>query len=235
MRRKCFLVGGVLVLVLIGVLASLAALVLYVPPFYREKEVDAGDLRSHQSQAFETSFTGLISAIINDRRSWQATFTEAQINSFLAEDFVSNGYARGILPDGVSEPRVAIDHDVVHLGFRYGRQPWSTVMSVDLRVWMAPNESNVVLLQILGIRAGALPISSKVLMEKVADSLRNQYKDLEINWYRHEGQVTALMRFSSGRPRAQQLQKLQIGQGLLHIEGGAPQDSPTAACPNRGH
>jgi hypothetical protein len=230
MRRKSLLVIGILFLVGSGILAGLIGLVVYEPAYYRERETEPGEVRSRNSKVFSQTLSRLYGEIMADRPSWQATFTEAQINSYLADKFVTSHLDKILLPEGVSDPRIAIDREVIHLGFRYGTPPWSTIMSVDLRVWMAPGESNVVLLQVLGIRAGALPISSKMLIEKAAEAVRNQYRDLEITWHRHEGRMTALLRFNSSRQRTQ-LQKLQVGQGMLQIAGRTPPETPYQSCP----
>ena len=45
------------------------------------------------------------------------------------------GFA-SLLPEGVHSPRVAIEGDRLKIGFKYGEGFWSTVVWVELKVWL---------------------------------------------------------------------------------------------------
>jgi hypothetical protein len=239
MRRKTLIRLALVVVVLGALLVILAWMLSYEPEFYRQKEIQAGKLRNTQGKEVENAVLNMIAAIQSDGEPWQASFTEAQINSYLQGRFIESGLINTVLPTGVSDPRVAIEGDLIRLGFRYGEPPWSTVVSVDFRVWMAPNETNTVALQLLALRAGMIPMSSKFLMDKVAALVRNSTYDIRLSWYRHEGSLVALLQFGENRVRSNQLGQLQVADGKLIIAGRSPtspaaKNNPAPASPKVG-
>jgi hypothetical protein len=220
MRRKRLLLAlGIVVVVLGAVLVTIGFMVKHEPSFYARAAVEPGPFRRQESDAFRSRFLDhLYNPIQAKQKVWQATFTEAQINSYFDEDFIESGFAGRLLPDGITGPRVALDQDRVRIGFRYGTPPWSTVISLDFRVWLAPREPNVVVLQLLGIHAGSLPISSRSLMERVFEGLKRH--NIEVTYHRHENKPTAVLRFhdDQSRPTAQLLH-LEVAPGRLTLAG----------------
>src|SRR5947199_7848858 len=104
--------------------------------------------------------------------NWRGSFTEAEINSCFAEHLTDSKTADRLLPEGISEPRLQIEGDRIRLGFRYGSRPWSTIISIDFRVWLAKQEPNVVVLELERLHAGALPVSAQSLLEQISEVLR---------------------------------------------------------------
>ena len=155
---------------------------------------------------------------IADDRKWGGQFTEDQINSYLDETYCGPNQNYDRLPDNISQPRIAFMQDHVKLAFRYGHGLWSSVISVDLRVWLPANEPNVVALELEGFHAGALPISAQSLLEEIAEIGRK--KRVEVNWYRYKGHPVALVRLQPDQPRPTfQLQALQLQDHALLIQG----------------
>ncbi len=127
----------------------------------------------------------------------------------------------------LSEPRVAIEPDKLRVGFRYGMGSWSTVVSIDLRVWLVAKEPNVVALEFEGMHAGALPISSQSLLENASQTARRH--DIDPTWYRHNGHPVLLLRFQAGRSRPTfQLQQFELHAGVLSIAGHSLDTTPQA-------
>lgn len=227
MRRKTLLAIGAVVLGLVCAVIGLGLMLTHKPRFYKAAAIEPGPLRTKQSKAFASSVSLLFNGIRNQEEKWGARFTTTQINSYLAEGFIEQGVAALTLPKGVSQPRVAIEDDRIRLGFSYGKAPWSTVICVDLRVWLAPKDTNVVVLQLDGVYAGAVPISSKLVKDTVTKVILSQNHSTEVTWYRHEGKLTALLRLGGSRPRpVHQLQQLKVGQGMLVVQGRSVQDTP---------
>src|SRR5262245_25629721 len=196
MRRKSVLMAvGVLVLAGLVILGVLALLARHTPRFYDRASVPAGKLRQDQSKSCFQEFGQLFNAIKNHYPSWHVTFTEAQLNSFFEEEFLTSGIAKRLLPEGVTAPRVVIEQDKIRLAFRYGTPPWSTIISVDMRVWLAPKERNVVVLELQSLHAGSLPISAQSLLEQLSAMIRRH--GIDVTWYRHNGNPTAVLRFQS--------------------------------------
>src|SRR4051812_36648428 len=146
MSRKSVILGLGIVLLLAGSVSSvLALLVRHEPGAYQECAVPPGDTRQKLSREFYGESAKLLEGIL-DKRQWYAKFTEEQINSYFDEDFIRSELGTKVLPEGISEPRICLQPDKIRLAFRYGGERWSTVISVDLSVWLAAKEPNVIVL-----------------------------------------------------------------------------------------
>src|SRR5262249_48018913 len=132
----------------------------------------------------------------------------------------TSGVAEKLLPEGVTGPRVSITADKIRLAVRYGTPPWSAIISIDLRVWLAAKEANVVALELQGLHAGSLPISAQSLLEQIKEVGR--VHNIEVTWYRHNGNPVALLRFQSEQRPAGPLSRLELRPGTLTIAGRAP-------------
>lgn len=229
MNRKSVLLGiGVLVLVA-GFVSGMVLLVRREPAFYQAMALPEGKERKEQSSAFMTEFVGALDNVLNER-PWDCRLTADQINSYFEEDFVRNGIAEKVLPEGIREPRIAIDSDKVRLAFRYGGPPWSTIVSIDLGLWLAPKEPNVIALELQGMRAGALPINAQSLLESIYETARQQNIDPS-PWYRHKGNPVTLLRFQADRPSPTiRLQRLELQPGVIVISGCPNDMSPLGAA-----
>jgi hypothetical protein len=230
MSRKSILLGaGIIVTILIGMGTALVLLVKHEPGFYRRSSLPPGPLRGLHSKAFMQEMSLLTGSLLDHAPKWFATFTDAQINSYFDERLPQERTYRDFLPRGAASPRVAIEPDKLRLAFRYGRGPWSTIVSVDLRVWLAKNEPNAVCLELQGLHAGALPVSAQSLLDQVTEAC--QRKQIGVKWYRRNGNPVALLRFQSEGPRPSvQLSKLELRQGMLVISGRCIQ--PGAIIPS---
>ena len=218
MSRKSLLLTTAISMVLIGgVAATLAVIASHAPAFYQSAAVAPGESRRKSSGQFVSKFANLISSLV-DKRHWSEQFTEEQINSYLEEDFLMEHSAERPLPEGISEPRVSFDTDRVQLGFRYRIGKWSTVISLDVHVWLVAKETNTVALEFRSMRAGALPISAHSWMERQVDAIRQ--RDIEASWYRHEGYPVLLLRFQADRSNPTfRLQNLSLRPGEIVITG----------------
>jgi hypothetical protein len=227
MRRKSVLMAlGILVLLAGAVLTVLALLARQEPQFYLDAGIPPGPARTTQSKTFQTEMAQLFANIHNHELVWRTTFTEAQLNSYFEEDFIRQGVAKVLLPDGVTAPRVVLEKDKVRLAFRYGTPPWSTIISIDFRVWLAPKQYNVVVLELQSMHAGSLPVSAQSLLEQLSEALRK--RNIEVTWYRHNGNPTAVLRFQPDSPRPTvQLRRLEIRDKTFTIVGGSVEAGPT--------
>jgi hypothetical protein len=224
MSRKSVLLGLAILLLLVGGTAAVVGVLLYhEPQFYRETALPPGEERQKHSQEFVGKCSHLFNSITYDRE-WRETFTEAQINSYFDEDFIKSAVSDRVLPEGIRDPRVTISPERVRLAFRYNCEPWcNTVVSIDLKVWLT-QEVNVVALEVESLKAGSLPISAQSLLERVSEVARRQ--DIEVPWYRHQGNPVALLRFQANQSRPTiRLQHLELRHGELVIEGRSADDA----------
>ncbi len=223
MSRKSLLLTSSIVLTLVGGLGvALYLLVHHEPDVYRRASVPPGPLRAQRSQEFYEEFSQLINSVQpGNEREWYIKLTDEQINSYFAEGFVQSGIDERVLPEGISEPRVVLEPDKVRMAFRYKTGPICTIVTIDLGVWLAKKEPNVVALELQGLHAGSLPISAQSLLNMVTETLRER-NGIEMSWFRHPqtGNPVALLRFASDQPRATvQLQAVQVEQGSIVIRG----------------
>ncbi len=229
MSRKSLLIGVAILVALVGsVTATILLLVRHEKDFYASRAVPPSPERQADSGEFFRRSLHVYTSIAEGESQWEEHFTEHQINSYFAEDFVNSGVAAGLLPEGVSEPRVALEADRIRLGFRYGKKPWSTVIALDLRIWLAKKETNVVAVEIQGLHAGGLPVSAQSLLERFFEGA--QRSGFPVTWYHYNGNPVALLHFEAGQPRPTvKLDRLQVHEGMLEIGGRSVESSPLRA------
>jgi hypothetical protein len=211
-------------LVLAGTVIGLILLLKHEPTFYRRADMPPGKDRKDRSTAFCTQFSSLINNWVDGpaKGEWTVTFAEAQLNSYFTEDSIPHGLAEALRLQGITDPRVVMDDGKLRLAFRYGSPPWSTILSYDLRLWLAPKDVNVVCVEIVGRHAGALPIATQSLLNDIAEVAGRH--GIEVTWYRQKGNPVALVRFQADRSRPPaQLRRLDVKQGLITI-GGVSQE-----------
>jgi hypothetical protein len=228
MSRRSFVVALTLVLLLFGGGALVLFLVVgYEPAVYSKAVPPTPEVRARRSHEFLTEFFHLYHEATAADQNWAVQFTDEEINGYLDEGFIQQGLAQRILPDGISRPHVVFDKDEIHLAFRYGAGAWNTVISIDLKVWLAKAEPNAVALELEGLRAGALPISGHWLLEAFSKVGRDNGSSVDVSWYRHDSHPVALVRFQSDQPHPTLLlQAVGLQPGLLIIRGASPDAAP---------
>ena len=217
MRRRALLraFGCVCLLLAIG-LGLFFALLRHEPDLYQRTAIPQGLKREQLSKLFSSHAQTLLTVGFSGEGAWSEEFTADEINSYFAEDFVRVRPFK--LPQSVNTPRVAIKPGLLEIGFRYGQGFWSSIVTVDLNVWLAANEPNVVVVELLDIKAGALPISMQSVLEQIADNARRW--NLDVNWYRHDDRPVAIVRIQPDRPvPTVLLQRLELRDGSIQIGG----------------
>lgn len=227
-RRLLFSVGlvlGFLAVVLVG----LAAAVKREPGFYRQAEMPPGPERAVLSQQALAEYSRILNVI--DDPSWDVTFSADQINAFFQDDAYEKAGGDNNLPDGLHAPRVRIEDGKIRLGVRYGEGITSTILSLELRLWKVPGQLNTLALEIIGLEAGSLPLSTSTLLDKISAAARRE--KIDISWYRQDGHPVAIMRFQADLSRPTfQFDKVELTNGVVRIRGratdlvGAPPPGP---------
>jgi len=231
MSRKSVLVGTGLLLLSAGTVgATLAILLRHEPTFYRRAAVPPGPERQALSKAC-FSHVGTFLLRVKDSQSWQGTFGEEEINSYLEEDFVHSAVKSLTLPEHITDPRLVIEPDRVRLGFRYHVGQFSTVVSIDMRIWLAKEESNVAALEIQGMRLGALPVSAQSILERLQEAAESN--NVKLSWYRHKGNQVAILRFQDQSRTSVVLENLDLHPGKIFIQGQSlnPGEKPIVPAP----
>jgi hypothetical protein len=218
-RRSFFLAIAISLCLSCGVGTTLWMLVRYEPAVYLRTAVPPGEDRHRLSVKCQRDLMQLYNSVTDhDEQEWSYPFTDSEINSYLAEHFVQSRLDKQLLPDGISQPRIVIEPDKLRVAFRYGSGIWSTVISIDIRLWLVKGEPNVVALKLVGFHAGALPISAQSLLESISKTCADN--GIGVDWYRDDGYPVALLRFQTEQPHPTlELELIKLEEGKIHIQG----------------
>jgi hypothetical protein len=203
----------------VGILAGLALGLRHEPRFYRQADIEAGTYRKELAKACYQNFSGILNQAIDPHgKSWQFSFTKDQLNSFF-EERLPDLEGKSLEKLNVYHPRVVFDDDRIRLAFRYGSGFWSTVLSYDLKVWVAQKDTNVLVVEVLGRKAGALPMPTHHILNELSDVGRRH--NIDVSWYRNEeNHPVAVVRFNTDRPRPlMQLTNIAVHDGQITIQG----------------
>jgi len=173
-----------------------------------------------------TKLDGLMNDLQDSRQaSWQSSYSSDELNAFFRERTSGrNALITGLLGD-LPEPRFAIRDDRLLLAFRYGEGTFSTVISIEMKVWLVKDQPNLVAIEFVGFRAGAVPMPKYLILERFAQLARKHNAD--VNWYRHDGQPVALCQLYANQTRPDsQITTLKIAEGRVMIGGQHSTASP---------
>ncbi len=217
MRRKSLIFTVATAGLLVTIAGAAILLLRHEPDFYGRVAPAPGKERKQRSGQFLQEFIQFTQDV-RHYPEWNAAFEQDCINSYFDEQFVESGLAERVLPEGVTAPRVAIEGDRIRLAFRYGSSWFSTVISINVRLWLVTNEPNVVALELQNLNAGAVPVSCHSLLEQVSEAARQN--NIQVTWYRHHGNPVALLRFQADQDRPTfRLDHLALRDGVIEIRG----------------
>jgi hypothetical protein len=233
-RRRSVLLS---IALLIGLLGAAGGLVLFMfkrePRFYAAAATaEVWETRDKSSRLI-TRAQDLMNDIVT-KKEWGDTFTAADLNCFFAEYMGRKGELCALLAEGFHSPRVAVEGDRLKLGFRYREGFWSTVVWVELKVWLVAEDTNVMAVEVCDLRAGAVPIGSQSILDSITEAARG--KNVEVTWYRHKGNPVGLFKFYANQTQpSSQIVTLEVKDGQLVIAGrsllGQPQAPSTPPQP----
>jgi len=222
------------ILVLLGGLATVVGVIVYLvkqePDFY------VATLNAPQwddNLAKSARLATRVQDLKNEIRSapeWGAEFTAAELNGFFAANLGPRGGLSSLLPEKTSAPRIAIEENRLKLGFRYGRGFWSTVVWVELRIWLVAEESNLVGVEVCDLRAGRIPLAAQSILDSITESAHES--NIDVTWYRQGPNPVGLFRFFADQPRVTaQILTLVVADGKVVVAGRTPQEQAPPAPP----
>ena len=217
MRRRNTILSVLLLVVGVATAAGVVGALLKDEPAY----FTAGGVPEATDPEAAAGVVTRFGDLKNDIRSkpeWGATFTADELNAFLREHLGTNGGLAAFIPAGLTDPRLAIDGDRIKFAARYGRGFWSTVVSVEAKVWLVKGETNVVALELCGVWAGAVSLGSQSILDRISEAARDS--NIVITWYRHDGHPVGLCQFYADQPRpTTQIAQLTAGDGKFTVKG----------------
>ena len=219
-RKSLVLAISIVVVFGGGAGASIVLLLRYEPSFYRHAAIPPGHQREEWSKDFGANFGSKVLSPIGNEQEWREDFKEEVINSFLAEQFGPSDGAENPFPRDISDPRFSLKKDRVSLGFRYHHGAINTIVSVEMRPWLASKEPNVLVLEFLSLHAGAIPVSAQWLLDRIAESARKY--DIDASYYRYDKRPVVVLRFPNYRDMPSfQLREFRSGPGFVRVSGRA--------------
>jgi hypothetical protein len=219
MRRRSKLLA---VLLLVAGLAAAAAAVVSTarlePVFYARAGAPADWETRERAARLLTRLQDLKNEV-RSKAEWGDTFTAAELNAFFAENLCSRDGLGAALPEKLHAPRVAIDGDRVKIGFRYGHGFWSSVVWVEFRVWLVKDEVNLAAVEVCDLRAGRLPLGTQSILDAVSEAAREW--NIDVTWYRNDGNPVGLFRFFADQPTTPptQVLTLEAADGKVTVAG----------------
>lgn len=225
--RRRWIVAGAVVAILLAVPVVAWVSLTYQPRFYRraKAQVSRAELEA-ESRRFMAQTSHLYNDIRNEP-TWTALFTDQEVNAWLAKDLVEQ-FADQIPPE-VHDPRVAFEPDRVTLAFGLDRGPIRLVVAVTARVRVP--EDNLIALTVEKIRAGAFPLDSQSLIDRITDHARR--RGLDLRWERDaEGLPVALIHYQAQPGRTDVvLERLMLADGRIVLAGRSRKGRGAVASP----
>ena len=189
----------------------------HVPEFY---EVALRVEPESQRVASTEMFNNTVALVQDVKRqgTWEATFTQDQINGWLAVDLKENH--GDLLDDSVRDPRVSLEENRATLAYRYESQTISTVVSVAFDIYLAA--PNVVAVRIAHVRAGALPMPLRRVLNSITEAAVEA--GWTIQWRQQGGDPVALvhvpeMRDEKDAGKQLHLDAIQLSGGSVFLTG----------------
>jgi hypothetical protein len=218
---------GVLAVV-VGLAAVYGVLAMqHVEPFYAEALTLPKDAAAIASRELEDHVTDLYRQTPRDR--WDATFTEEQVNGWLAVTLAEKFPT--LLPPQVRDPRIGLADDRFMVGFQYQGRHLTSVVSIEADASLP--EPGVVAMRLRSARAGLLPVASSTVIEEVS-AIAAQLK-WPIRWEEQEGApvlVVPMIELFSTETERRRLEDVELREGELTLAGSsAPLDAKSAAIP----
>jgi len=219
MRRFLKTVGICLVVLLIVagiVLYVLYRLTQHVPQFYEQALQSDPAEQAVAGEEAEKQALALVSDVQETQR-WHALFTDKQINGWLAVDLVEK--FPDLLPEGVTDPRVAIDPGGIRVGSRYESRRFSSVLNVTTEIYLT-DQPNVVACRIDTARAGVLPLPLKRVIDEATEMARK--KGLPLKWVEQDGDPVALLTLPDRHDEIEgvlRLETIELREGEIYFAG----------------
>jgi hypothetical protein len=199
------------------------------PGFYTAAAAKPPDWDSHERSAKLLTRVLDLQNDIRSKEEWGDTFTADDLNCFFAENMGPKDGLCELLPKGFHSPRIAIEGDRLKLGVRYRDGFWSSVVWMELKIWLVADQVNVAAVEVCELKAGSLPFGSQSILDRIGDMARDS--SIDVTWYRNKSNPVGLFRFFAKQPRpTSQVLTLDVRDGKLVIAGRSVLD-PAPAPP----
>jgi hypothetical protein len=224
------LAGGLVIAILAGAAATygLWKATKQVPEFYHVALQKPPEKQKEAGKALEQQMLELHNEVRHTGR-WEATFTDEQINGWLAADLPEK--FPNALPRGVSEPRVAIQPEEALVACKYESPKITTIFSMGVEISLT-DEPNVIAVRIRQARAGLMPIPLKQILDHATKYAHRS--EVPLRWVEEDGDPVALVTVPAERKefihRHIRIESIELRDGMVHL-AGRTDDSEQRAPP----
>lgn len=194
-----------------GILLGLYSSTQHVPEFYREALADT-NVTVESAEELQERTTELLERI-EESPDWTETFTEQQINSWLAFEFPK--LDQDWLPPEISQPRVHFQEGTILTACRYEGQGFSGVLSLKVRPRVT--ESHELALELISVKAGLLPIPLHRILEEIPE--QNDLDGLSLTIVEIDGRDTLLISHDPDRDRSHELTTVEVEDEQITLGG----------------
>jgi hypothetical protein len=215
--RRLALIAGSLLLPLALVSGGVYWAMYQVPDFYRAALAEVPPdpvVRKRAAREFVKHTLDLVDSIQNADH-WSETFEQEQINSWLVEELHDPRY-KGLVPRGVSNPRVLLRENLVLVGFHVAQKRWDGIVSIRIRPWVP--QPNQLALEVQSVKVGLIPYPLDEVLEDVTIQLAEE--GLRSEWQQMDGNDVLLVHLDRGDPeKSPVLEAIQVAEGEIRISG----------------
>ena len=188
-----------------------------IPDFYQAAlSVDPEKYR-HEGDEFESKVFQLRNDL-EQRPQWQATFTQDQINGWLASDLPEK--FPDTLPSHVVEPRIALGPGLVRLAFRLESTNWSGVVIVCGDMYCT-NQPNQLAIKIQTIKSGFLPLPLSAWADQIAEGFTEA--GIPMTWSQSDATPVALIalptKLTDDATRRIKIENIELHDGDIRLAG----------------
>lgn len=211
-------VVSVALLLIASALAYFSYQVRQVPRFYKQAIALPPVQQQQAGEQFEQQAIELQNQI---RRAgdWQVELAADQINGWLATALPEK--FPDLLPQEVTDPRVAIEQDRVLIAAKYRMSGIDTIVAAELSAFLT-SEPNVLAVRIHQVSAGALPLPLGQYLQEITAAAAKQ--GILIRWQEVEGDPQAIVTLPLAEPgdkRTILIRSLELLPGKLFARGTA--------------
>ena len=156
---------------------------------------------------------------VRESKTWSATFTESQINGWMASDLPEK--FPDSLPNHVVQPRVAISPGELKLAFRVETGPYKGVITAIGHVFLTQKQ-NQIAVRIKSVRSGVVPIAIEAFANQLSNNLSK--RDIAVTWSEQDGDPVANILIpaniqSNSRQRSMFIDSIEQLDGKIRIAG----------------
>ncbi len=225
-RKKWILLGVAAFLIVVGAAGTLLWALLRVPDFYAQASESVPRDQKERQQAAKKMVQQTTNFVNNLKHSdeWSATFQQKEVNSWLVEELQQDKY-KNLLPEGVSDPRVAIHDGRLQVGFRLQRNGWNGIVSLHLKPWIA--QENQLAIEIQSIRAGIVPIPLEDMLHELTKEMVAAGWD--VSWNHSHGNDVVVINLNRQKSKTPVVDSLTLEEGQLQIRGHQKDRKPQFA------